>query len=206
MQAAQTTLEGLSLAQALRTPAFWIFGGATALYGLAASGLGLFNQAVLAERGFDPKTYYSFLSGTTAIGLAGQLLCGWISTRWPMPRLLALAMMLYALGLTILPLIHSLPQLWVCAVLIGLSGGFITVLFFAVWSHAFGSRELGRIQGTAQMLTVFASAIGPLLFARCFAHFHSYAPALWTLAPIVLLVSGGALLVKMPTLHEAARC
>jgi MFS family permease len=204
-RASHTNLEGLNLAQALRTQAFWIFGSATALYGLAASGLGLFNQAVLAERGFDPKTYYSFLSGTTAIGLAGQLLCGWLSTRWRMPRLLAFAMMLYALGLTVLPLIQTIPQLWLCAVLIGLSGGFITVLFFAVWSHAFGSRELGRIQGTAQMLTVFASALGPLLFASCFARFHSYTPALWTLAPIVLLVSGGALLTKMPTLQVAAR-
>jgi MFS family permease len=204
-QVAHTTLEGLDLAQALRTLAFWIFGSATALYGLAASGLGLFNQAVLAERGFDPKTYYAFLSGTTAIGLAGQLLCGWLSTRWPMPKLLALAMLLYSLGLTTLPLVQSISQLWLCAVLLGLSGGFITVMFFAIWTHAFGPRELGRIQGAAQMLTVFASAIGPLLFAKCFARFHSYTPALWTLAPIVLLLGGAALRVKMPRFQEAAR-
>jgi MFS family permease len=197
--------EGLDLAHALRTPAFWVFGGATALYGLAASGLGLFNQAVLAERGFDPKTYYTFLSGTTAIGLAGQLLCGWLSTRWSMPRLLALAMILYALGLTTLTLIRSISQLWLCAVLVGLSGGFITVLFFAIWSHAFGPRHLGRIQGAAQMLTVLASAVGPLLFAECFARFHSYTPALWTLAPIVLLLGGVALRVRLPPWQEAAR-
>jgi MFS family permease len=195
--------EGLELAQALRTPAFWVFGGATALYGLVASGLGLFNQAVLAERGFDPKTYYSFLSGTTAVGLAGQLLCGWLSTRWSMPRLLALAMILYSLGLAILPLIRTIPQLGLCAALVGLSGGFITVLFFAIWSHAFGSLELGRIQGAAQMLTVFASAVGPLLFARCFARFHSYTPALWTLAPIVLLLGAVARRVRLPQFHEA---
>jgi MFS family permease len=203
-QAVEAAREGLNLAQALRTPAFWVFGGATALYGLVASGLGLFNQSVLAERGFDPKTYYAFLSGTTAIGLAGQLLCGWLSTRCSMPRLLALAMILYSLGLAFLPLIRTQPQLWLCAVLVGLSGGFITVLFFAIWSHAFGLIELGRIQGTAQMLTVFASAVGPLLFARCFARFHSYTPALWTLAPIVLILGGTALRVKLPRVEVAA--
>jgi MFS family permease len=203
LEAIEVAPEGLNLAQALRTPAFWVFGGATALYGLVASGLGLFNQAVLAERGFDPKTYYSFLSGTTAIGLAGQLLCGWLSTRYSMPRLLALAMALYSLGLAILPLIRTIPQLGACAVLVGLSGGFITVLFFAIWSHAFGSLELGRILGAAQMLTVFASAVGPLLFARCFARFHSYTPALWTLAPIVLLLGAVALRVRLPRFHEA---
>jgi MFS family permease len=196
--AATAEPEGLELGQALRASAFWVFGGATALYGLAASGLGLFNQAVLAERGFDPKTYYSFLSGTTAIGLAGQLFCGWLSTRWPMQKLLALAMALYALGLAILPLVRTIPQLWLCAVFVGLSGGMITVLFFAVWSHAFGPLQLGRIQGAAQMLTVFASAAGPLLFARCFARFHSYTPALWLLAPVVLLLGGAALRLKLP--------
>src|SRR5262249_15724997 len=49
--------EGLSLRDALGTSAFWVFGGATSLYGLVASGLGLFNEAVLAERGFSQETY-----------------------------------------------------------------------------------------------------------------------------------------------------
>src|SRR5215510_14873834 len=53
--------EGLSLRDALWTPAFWVFGGATSLYGLVASGLGLFNEAVLAERGFSQETYHKFL-------------------------------------------------------------------------------------------------------------------------------------------------
>ena len=43
----------------------------------------------------------------------------------------------------------------------------ITVIFFAVWRRAFGAAHLGRIQGAAQMLTVLASAIGPLIFAKC---------------------------------------
>jgi MFS family permease len=115
-----------------------------------------------------------------------------------MQKLLALAMALYALGLAILPLVRTIPQLWLCAVFVGLSGGMITVLFFAVWSHAFGPLQLGRIQGAAQMLTVFASAAGPLLFARCFARFHSYTPALWLLAPVVLLLGGAALRLKLP--------
>lgn len=42
-------LTGMTLGEALRTRAYWIFAGATALFGLASSGLGLFNEAVLAE-------------------------------------------------------------------------------------------------------------------------------------------------------------
>ena len=180
---------GLSLAAALRTPAFWVFGGATSLFGLVSSGLGLFNEAVLAERGFDQQTYVTFLAATSIIALAGQLACGWLTLRWSMQRLLGLAMFIYAAALAVLPLLATLSQLWIFAALIGLSGGMITVIFFAVWRQAFGPAHLGRIQGAAQMLTVLASAIGPLIFAQCAALTGSYTPVLWTLAPCVLLLT-----------------
>jgi MFS family permease len=188
----------LTLAEALRTPAFWVFGGATALFGLVSSGLGLFNQAVLAERGFDQQTYVQFLAGTSIVALVGQLGCGWLTLRWPMQRLLGIAMFLYAVAIGALPVLTTLPQLWFFAVLIGLAGGMITVMFFAVWRRAFGAAHLGRIQGAAQMLTVLASAIGPLIFAQSAALSGSYFPALWILAPCVLLLSVAAFRVPFP--------
>ncbi len=189
---------GLSLIAALRTPAFWVFGGGTSLFGLVSSGLGLFNQAILAERGFDQPTYVKFLAVTSIIALAGQGLCGWLTLHWSMRRLLGLALFLYAVSLAVLPLLTTLPQLWIFATLIGLSGGMITVLFFAVWRHAFGTAHLGRIQGAAQMLTVLASAVGPLIFAQCAAVAGSYTPALWILMPCVLLLSLAAFRVPIP--------
>ncbi len=130
-----------------------MFAGATSLFGLVSSGLGLFNEAVLAERGFSQETYHTFLAATAVIALVGQFGCGWLTMRWPMQRLLGLAMFIYALALVALPFISTLTALWVFAALVGLSGGMITVIFFAIWRR-FGSRHLGRIQGAAQMLTV----------------------------------------------------
>jgi MFS family permease len=190
--------DDLSLAAALRTPAFWVFAGGTSLFGLVSSGLGLFNQAILAERGFDQPTFVKFLAVTSIIALAGQGLCGWLTLRWSMRRLLGLALLLYALALAVLPLLKTLSQLWIFAVLIGLSGGMITVLFFAVWRQAFGVAHLGRIQGAAQMLTVLASATGPLIFAQCAKMTGSYAPAIWILTPCVFFLSLGAFRVPMP--------
>ena len=188
----------LTLAEALRTPAFWIFGGATSLFGLVSSGLGLFNEAVLAERGFDQQTYVRFLAGTSIVALAGQFACGWLTLRWSMQRLLGIAMFLYAAALGALPFLTTQAQLWLFAALIGLSGGMITVIFFAVWRRAFGPLHLGRIQGAAQMLTVLASAIGPLIFAQSAKWTGSYFPAVWTLAPCVLLLGLGAFRVTLP--------
>jgi len=186
------------LLSALRTPAFWTFAGATALFGLVSSGLGLFNEAVLAERGFSQKIYHEFLAVTTLIALGGQFLCGWLSVRWSMQRLLGIALFVYAAGLAALPFLRSLTELWIFAFAIGLAAGMITVIFFAVWSHAFGTTQIGRIQGAAQMLTVFASAVGPLLFAKSYATAGSYGPLLFALAAVVLLFGVGAWLVSLP--------
>ena len=188
----------LGLWQAIRTPAFWTFGGAAAVFALVSSGLGLFNEAVLAERGFDQKTYHTFLAVTTLIALVGQVLSGWLILRMSMQRLLGAALFLYGAAIAVLPLLVSQTQLWVFAALMGLSGGMITVIFFAIWGQAFGSKNLGRIQGAAQMLTVLASAIGPVIFAQCHSISGSYAPALWILAPLVISLAFTALRVPMP--------
>jgi cyanate permease len=202
-KAAATTTEshppssGMSLARALKTPAFWVFAGATSLFGLVSSGLGLFNEAVLAERGFGQETYHTFLAGSTIIALVGQFGCGWLTRRHSMQWLLSVALYLYAAALLALPFINTLPQLWMFATLFGLSAGMITVIFFAIWRR-FGSRHLGRIQGAAQMLTVLASAIGPLLFAKCAAVTGSYAPILFVLAPSVAILGIAARSVTVP--------
>jgi MFS family permease len=189
---------GATLGEALRAPAFWIFAVATSLFGLVASGLGLFNQHVLQERGFAQAIYVQFLTVTTMVGLLGQFGCGWLTWFWPMPRLLAIAMGIYGVALAALPFVTVSWQLWIVAAMLGMSGGMITVLFFAVWGRAFGQAHLGRIQGAAQMLTVLASAIGPLIFARGFELTGSYTPALWVLAPCVLAVGAAALRLRLP--------
>ena len=127
--------DSLSLPQALRTSAFWIFGVGIALFCLVSSGLGLFQQAVLAEHGFDQKTYIDFLMVTTLVALLGQLLCGWLTLRLPLRQLMGVGLFLYSIALVFLPFIRTKPQLWLFALVIGAAGGFITVMFFAVWGR-----------------------------------------------------------------------
>jgi MFS family permease len=177
-----------TLSEAMRTPAFWVFALATSLYGLVTSGLGLFNQAVLEERGFTAQTYYDMLVISSLAGLLTQLICGWLAQRWSIARLMCLAMLLYALGLLGLTRVSTLGELRADVVIMGASGGIITVVFFAIWRRAFGPTHLGRIQAAGQMMTVVASAVGPLLFALCHQKSGSYSPMFLLLAPVVILL------------------
>ena len=182
---AAESVNGATLGEALRAPVFWVFAVATALFALVYAGFGLFNEAIFAEHGFSAEIYHRFVAISALWALSGQMLCGWLSLRRSMPRLLAMALLLLASGLAALPQLHTLTQLWIFAGAFGLAVGFVTVIFFAVWGRAFGRAHLGRIQGAAQMVTVFASAVGPLLFAESEKACGSFTPLLYILATIV---------------------
>jgi MFS family permease len=194
-----------TLGAALRTSTFWVFGLGSALYGLVASGVGLFNESILAERGFPAAAYHNTLAVTALTALVGNFLGGWLTGRWPAGRLMAVALALLAGGLWALPFLATTSGLMAQAVVMGLAGGFVTVLFFTVWSQAFGRGHLSAIQGAAQSLTVVASAVGPLLLAKVVAATGSYAAAFRSLGAVVVAVAVWALFSRMPDRRTAPR-
>jgi sugar phosphate permease len=192
------SITGFSLWQALRTPAFWVFALSSSVYGLIASGIALFNESILAERGFDAAMYHRTLVITALTALAGNFLGGWMAEKWTMNRLMALAMALLAGSLVALPHVRTELHVVAYAVVMGIAGGFVIVLFFSFWSRAFGRVHLGKIQGAAQSLTVLASAVGPLLLAQCVARTGSYAMMFYVLSLVVVALGISAWFVSIP--------
>ena len=184
--------------EALRTPAFWIFAAGTSLYGLVASGIGLFNESILAQRGFGPEIYYQTLVVTALTALAGNFAGGWVATRVALGRLMAVSLVILAAGLVASPHVTTVAQVMAWATAMGLGGGLVMVLFFSVWPRVFGRVHLGRIQGSAQALTVVASAIGPLLLAWCVERTGSYTAMFYLLAGVIAAVALTAFVVPLP--------
>lgn len=187
-----------TLREALSTPSFWVFGIASAVYGLIASGIALFNESILAERRFDAATYHRSLVIVALTSLVGNFLGGWIASKWRMNRLLALAMLLLAGSLAALPHVSTQLHVAIYAAVMGLAGGFVIVIFFSFWSAAYGRKHLGKIQGAAQALTVIASALGPLVLAETVNRTGSYATIFYILTLVVLILALLAWLVPVP--------
>ena len=187
-----------TLGQALSTPGFWVFGLASAVYGLIASGIAIFNESILAERHFDAATYHRSLVVVALTSLVGNFLGGWIASKWKMNRLLALAMVLLAGSLAALPQVSTQTHVAIYAAVMGLAGGFVIVIFFSFWSAAYGRKHLGKIQGAAQALTVIASALGPLVLAETVSRTGSYATIFYLLTVVALVLALLAWIVKVP--------
>jgi predicted MFS family arabinose efflux permease len=175
-----------------------VFALASSAYGLVASGIALFNESILAERGFDPATYHRTLVVVALTGLAGNFAGGAFAERGSLKRLLAMAMLLLTPSLAALPHVSTQLHVMSYAVVMGLAGGFVMVVFFSFWGRAYGGAHLGRIQGAAQILTVLASAVGPLLPAQCVAWTGSYAAAFYTLAVVVAALGCASAVVRLP--------
>jgi MFS family permease len=194
-----------TLADALRSPAFWVFGLASSIYGLVASGIGLLNESILVERGFTPDVYYTALAVTAITGLAGNFAAGALAPRVSLRVILVAAMAVLAVGLAALAHVSTVGQVMVQAVAMGIAGGFITVVFFSFWGQAYGRRHLGRVQGVAQAMTVVASAVGPLFLAVWAERTGSYAAAFYLLAVVVGVLGLAAWIVAIPAGAEPRR-
>jgi len=194
---------GFTLFQAMQNPAFWLFGLAISVIALIGSGQSLFNESVLKQQGFPPEVYYNLITITGIAGLVVKLPVGWIGQHCPLNRMHAVGLFLLAMNLIWLPFIQSMWAIQTYAVLMGISGTITTVLFFTVWAQAFGRKHLGVIQSVAQMMTVLASASGPLVFAECLERCNSYAPAFQGLSVIVGLLALWSVFVRVPSPDEA---
>jgi MFS family permease len=190
---AQTTLSG-----ALRSPAFWVFALASSVYGLVASGIGLLNESILVERGFTPDIYYRALAVTAITGLLGNFAAGALAGRTSLRSILVTALLVLAAGLAALAHVSTAAHVMAQAVAMGVAGGFIMVVFFSFWGRAYGRAHLGRIQGAAQIMTVLASAVGPLFLALWSQATGSYAVAFYVLAVVVLMLAVAAAVVSVP--------
>ena len=191
-------LDGATWQEALSTPAFWTFSIGAALYGLVASGIGLFNESILAERGFTADVYYQTLIVTAITALIGNFGGGWLATRISLTNLLAISLFVLSLGLAALPHVTTIAQVMAWATAMGLGGGLVMVLFFSVWPRVYGRAHLGRIQGAAQAMTVLASAIGPLLLAACVEWTGSYAAMFNILAAIIGALAFVSVITPLP--------
>jgi MFS family permease len=188
----------LPLNAALRLPGFWAFTLATSLFNLTWSAITLFNQSILEAQGFDQNTFLVVMGVLVVSGLPANLVCGWLAQRWPMGRLLCLSMLLLAGSLAAFPYLTTNLHVVLYGAALGVSGGIITVIFFAVYGQAFGRSHLGAIQAAVQVITVFASALGPVLLTWSRDQTGSFAPFFYAMAPLAVVLGIACWLVPLP--------
>ncbi len=200
---AEAPVVDFTFGQAIRTPAFWILALGSGAFNLVWSALTLFNQSILEEHGFDAHAATSVMAILVGTGLVSNVIGGALVRRERIGWLLGLGLAILSVALFVFPRVTTQPALMAYAAGIGISGGFVTVIFFAAWGSVFGRAQVGRIQGLAQLITVVASAIGPDLIAEGRALTATYTSMFYALAVLTGGLALAAIVVRIPSLAPA---
>lgn len=147
--------------EVLRDPVFWM-----SLLGVLAPGFIVttiyFHQVYLVElRNWPLEVFvgsFFIMSGTTVVAsfISGSLIDRFSATRILPAFLLPLASACFVLGI-----FDALWSAFVFMFLIGISNGFSSTLFGALWPEIYGTKHLGGIRSIMVAILVLATALGP---------------------------------------------
>lgn len=177
-----------TLREAMATPVFLLMGLSCLVGGTAGAGITLFNESLLKDRGFSREVFFD----SVTIGIVGavlfKFLAAWLCERWSMGKMNALSTLASGGAVIAIPFLETVNQVYLWSMVKALAMSAHIVIYFSIWSYAFGRKDLPQIQGAAHVLTITASGLGPPLFGWWRDSFHSYDTLLYVFGAGSLLI------------------
>jgi MFS family permease len=155
------TVRDWTRAEVVRDPVFYLL-----LFGvLAPSFIGttiFFHQVYLVElRGWSMEFFASTFVLMASTTIVFALICGQLIDRFSAVALLPGFLVPLAAACLVLATFEGRWSAWAFMALQGMSYGFASTLFGAVWPEVYGTRHLGSVRALVMSAGVFASAAGP---------------------------------------------
>ena len=191
---------GLTVAQALRTRAFWIIIAVFLLFGMTSYALTANFVALMLERGAGTLPQIAMLSSLAGVAMiAGRLVFGWLLDHFPIPIVGAGGVLCAAAALAILLRVDTIGIAAVTmSVLMGIAMGAETDLLSILVGRYFGQRAISRIYAWHNVSFLLGAAMGPPLFATLRGRFASGDIPILTLIALVILSAALLLMLRKP--------
>jgi hypothetical protein len=197
--------EDWTLAQAAKTPAFWLVTLATSHIFLTSGSVNLHQMPHLVDQGLSPTLAVGVVSTYAVFGGLGGLLAGVLQARLGGRWTLAMALAGSTIGLVILINADS-PVLAYCyGVWYGLSFGAMVTIMQVIYAEYFGRKALGRIRGAVAPFNIAFNAAGPPLAGWAFDASGSYVRVFWAFAALLAIAVMLMVLAVPPRRGLAAR-
>ncbi|MAY63037.1 MAG: MFS transporter [Rhizobiales bacterium] len=157
----RTALRDWTRGEVLRDPIFWL-----CLSGVLAPGfIGttvFFHQVYLSElRGWAPEVFASSFIVMSSMTIVFALIAGQLIDRFSAVRVLPSFLLPLAASCLVLATTQSPWGAYAFMALMGISYGFSSTLFGALWPELYGARNLGSIRAVIVAMMVLATAMGP---------------------------------------------
>lgn len=193
---------GLTVSQALRTPAFWIIALSLATFSMLVTGLFFHQVSIFESAGLTPQMAAWVFPISAVCMVLAMPVFGRLLDRVPTRPMFALAMLTMTAAILCLMLVHDPVTAALYGIVFGINNAAMHTHMSYLWPRFFGRRHLGGIQGTAQTIMVVGASIGPLPLGAAFDLYGAYTGALATLAVLPVLSSVAILLMRPPQLES----
>lgn len=164
---------------------------------MALTGLFLYQGLLAGERGFSLQAMGAAFVGFAVARLTASLAIGPLIDRWSAVRLFPFILLPVAAGLAFLWKGSLFLAPFAFLALAGVSQGIAGPTMTALWAEIYGSASLGAIKGMVAGMSIFATALGPLLIGWLLLVEISFSVIVPACAMLALGVAGlGAFLRK----------
>lgn len=188
----------MGLAQVRRNGVFWLYSSALSMHALFGTAVTFHIVAIFAEagRGRDEAFAYFIPQAiiTVVVNLAASTLADYVKLK---PFLLVM-LMSFLFGAVGLMNLETNTGYWFLVAGFGVGGGLWGTLSNLVFIRQFGATHLGEITGLNTALTVFGSAIGPLIFSVALDLTGSMFNAAFICAGLLVVLLVAAILIRQP--------
>ena len=169
----QTAVEW-TVADALKTPAFWLTVAFSSATMFSMNFLTLHQVAYIEDMGYSPLIAATTAGMLGGMSIIGQLASGALGARIESRYIATFALLGLGIGVSILMNIRALPMIYLHTVISGISAGAVMVVLPIQLGAYFGRTNYARILGWTTPVTTIFSASSPLLAAYIFDATGSY--------------------------------
>lgn len=196
------TITGLTLGEALRTPAFYIIAAGLFSMSMLVTALHFFQVSIFAAQGLSRHVAAQVFPVSALAMLVTMPFIGRMLDAFRTERMFAMGLLVMATSLTLASLVRDLPTALVYAVVFGVNNAVTMTYFGYLWPRYFGRRHLGSIQGAGQLTGVVGASLGPLPFGFAYDLTGSFAASLLAFTALPLGLAVLALFLREPKPHS----
>lgn len=163
-----------SLSSALKSRPFFILAATFFFCCTAHAGPIFHTMSYAISCGIAPMIAVSIYSVEGLAGLGGRLLFGLAADRFGAKSVLAVGLLIQALGIAAYAMVDQLDQFYAMAVVLGAAYGGLMPLYAVLARSYFSASILGGVIGAAATISSLGMALGPPVGGWIFDHYGSY--------------------------------
>ncbi len=184
--------------EALVQPRFWLLSAVIATTSMLITALNFHQISILGDQGLTVTEAAAMFLPQVIGALTAGLLVGALADRVPARFLLLLTMLLLACSLVLAAFLSPGWIILAYAISLGAAAGASRPLVATLLPRWYGLTHIGSIQGVSALVTVAASAAGPVALSLVSDNIGGYAPSALLLIAMPLVIGIAALTISEP--------